>query len=140
MVGGNSRSKSSQVILKQDKTKRALPNEVSSLILFANIAFITWQNLSHCYERSLYANFYADAQNLFEELLNLAWSIFHPNLKVTLWCIFHTDFQITVLVPFTRIPTLLFVGTGTSAFALVVNTNDKTTAASVLMIIFFSLI
>ena len=111
MVGGNSRSKSSQVILKQDKTKRALPNEVSSLILFANIASITWQNLSHCYERSLYANFYADAQNLVEEFFKEIRIIFHANLQIALLSTFHTNPDIALLSTFHTNPNITLLST-----------------------------
>ena len=55
---------------------------------------------------ALYANSYADSQNLLDETFKRIWSIFYTNLYI---------------------------------FALVVNTNEKTTAANVLMNIFFAL-
>ena len=49
----------------------------------------------------LYANFYADAQNLFEEILKrIIGSIFHADLYITLLGTFHTDLYITLLGTF----------------------------------------
>ena len=48
-----------------------------------------------------------DAHQLHEEIFNLVWNIFHPNLKVTLWCILHTYLYITLLGTFHTNPYIM---------------------------------
>ena len=48
----------------------------------------------------LYANFYADAQNLVEEFFKEIRIIFHANLQIALLGTFHTNPDITLLSTF----------------------------------------
>ena len=60
----------------------------------------------------LYANFYADAQNLFEEILKIIiGSIFHTNPYIILLGTFHANPYITLLGTFHANPHITLLGT-----------------------------
>ena len=59
----------------------------------------------------LYANFYADAQNLVEEFFKEIRIIFHANLQIALLSTFHTNPDITLLSTFHTNPNITLLST-----------------------------
>jgi len=59
----------------------------------------------------LYANFYADAQNLVEEFFKEIRIIFHANLQIALLSTFHANLQIALLGTFHTNPDITLLST-----------------------------